>query len=178
MTRILPRLSGLAEPAKLPPVARARPVQPAGEREQKLLELVDRFGSVASFARDVARRTKKKPETEKSAYYRIIRGEEGDLVVWRLRHYAAVLGIDEEELIAPWLIDQTLAPTADDLERLNRIVALLEEDPTAAGGELAPLLQRVADELHDRSLALRDHSDELRELSFRLRQAVARASER
>ena len=47
---------------------------------------------------------------------------------------------------------------------LTQIVTLLEEDPTQAAGELAPLLQQLADELH--------------ELSVRLRQATARQGER
>lgn len=70
---------------------------------------------------------------------------------------ADALGVDVIEVIGT-------ASAATDTALLTEIVTLLEEDPTAAGGELAPLLLRLADELH--------------QLSSRLRQAVARQGER
>lgn len=69
---------------------------------------------------------------------------------------ADALGVD--------LLDLVGAQPAADTALLTQIVTLLEEDPTQAGGEAAPLLLRLA--------------DELQELSFRLRQAVARQGER
>lgn len=75
-------------------MARAQEVTPAGDREKWLLELVEKKfdGNVASFARTVAQLTGKSWETEKSAFYRIVRGEQGRLVDWRLGHYATALG--------------------------------------------------------------------------------------
>lgn len=75
-------------------MARAQEVRPAGDRERWLLELVDKKfdGNVTAFIRAVSARTGKSWETEKSAFYRIVRGEPGRLVEWRLGHYADVLG--------------------------------------------------------------------------------------
>ena len=55
-------------------------------------------------------------------------------------------------------------PEIVDTALLTQIVTRLEEDPSAASGDLAPLLVELA--------------DQLAELSFRLRQAVARTGER
>lgn len=108
-------------------MARAKPAAAAGEREQRLLARVDEiYGNTAAFARDVASRTGLSPASEKSAFYRIIRGAPGDRVEWRLRHYAALLKIDTQTLVSEWE-----APTgaADAAARpfQNRLQALEEE---------------------------------------------------
>jgi hypothetical protein len=91
-------------------VAPAEPVRPAGDREQALYDLVEaKFGNNAEFFRRVAKLTKKKPATEKSSYYRIIRGNPGRRHLWRLGHYAKVLGISAETFLAAWEEDEAAA---------------------------------------------------------------------
>lgn len=138
-------------------------MQPAGEREQRLLDLVEGYGTTAEFIRAVSARTHRSPVTEKSAFYRIVRGRPGDRVQWRVRHYASVLGVDRDELADAWTSPRK-TPKASEMALLTQIVTRLEEDPQAASGDLAPLLEDLA--------------TQLAELSFRLRQAVARQGER
>ena len=73
-----------------------------------------------------------------------------------VQRIADALGVDVLDLVGE--------PEPSDMALLTQIVTRLEEDPTQAAGELSPLLLRLADELH--------------QLSFRLRQAVARQGER
>lgn len=145
----------------LPPVARAKPAQPAGERERRLLELVDRRGSVASFARAVAELTGKTVDTEKSAYYRIIRGQDGDLVVWRLRQYATVLGVPEEDLVAPWVARLNARPASPfnwdfAISLLGYVVREIERQASDAP---ADLLREWAVELHRLAWTLEEVAD-------------------
>lgn len=58
----------------MPPVARAAPIEVAGPAEQELLAHIDqREWSIAEFSRRIAERTGKRPDSEKSALYRILK---------------------------------------------------------------------------------------------------------
>jgi hypothetical protein len=85
-------------------VAKAQEAQLAGDRERDLRDLIERKfdDNIAAFARAVAARTKKTPETEKKALYRILEGKPGSRVRWRLGHYAAVLGVSPGPFVAAW----------------------------------------------------------------------------
>lgn len=100
----MPRLRTSPSCTTMPPVARSKPATPVSERERELDKLVDeKFASnIAAFSRAVAARTQREPTTEKKAYYRIINGESGDLLEWRLGHYAAVLDVDPKSLLEQW----------------------------------------------------------------------------
>lgn len=86
------------------PVARAKEVSPAGERERALLQMVEeKFDhNVAAFSRRVAERTGRSATTEKSSFYRIVRGESGRMVPVRLGHYAHVLGVPVKTFLKAW----------------------------------------------------------------------------
>ncbi len=126
----------------MPPVARAQQVRPAGAKEQALLDLIDEKydNNVAKFARAVAKRTGKTWETEKSSLYRIIRGERGRLVTWRLGHYAAVLGISESSFLEAWAEDEAAAGASRRSAR-DRLADLEENALTLE--DLQPLLRVV-----------------------------------
>lgn len=91
----------------MPPVAFQEAVKPAGERERALDALVrDRFGNnVTEFARRVAAKRGNQMASEKSAYYRILRGADGRLVRERLKTYAEVLGVSPTQFLQAWAGD-------------------------------------------------------------------------
>lgn len=88
-------------------MAKASPVRPAGPREQDLYDLVDRkFPDKPRFYERVAKLTQLSPDTEKSSFYRVIRGDRGRKVRWRLGIYAKVLEISPEAFLKAWAEDE------------------------------------------------------------------------
>lgn len=86
----------------MPPVAKAAPLEPDGEKEAVLLEAVDAaYGNRMEFFRAVATKTRKKPSTEKSHFNRIVHGHQGDQTAWRIRIYARILERDASDFLRP-----------------------------------------------------------------------------
>jgi len=86
----------------MPPVAKATPLEPYGEKEAALLKAVDAaYGNRMEFFRAVATRTRRKPSSEKSNFNRIVHGHLGDQTAWRIRIYAQILKRDPSEFLRP-----------------------------------------------------------------------------
>lgn len=114
----------------MPPVARAKPLQPSSEREQRLLEAVEgRYPSYAAFYRTVAEKLGTTIPAEKSAFNRIIRGRIGNQTAFRIRAYADLLDAKAEEFLRPAELrgdqrDGSLWKDPDLVELEDKVVAL------------------------------------------------------
>jgi len=131
----------------MPPVAFQEPVEPVGERERALDALVrDRFGNnITEFARKVAAKRGNKMGSEKSAYYRILRGDDGRLVRDRLKTYAEVLKVSPKPFLQTWAEDATRA-AADSSSLPPR---LSPKEVRALFLELIGRIDRLVDQVED-----------------------------
>jgi hypothetical protein len=125
------------------PVARATQAKPKGPKERRLLRAVDEaYPSTVAFLREVSNVTKDSLDAEKTAFYRIVRGEIGDKTGWRLRKYAVLLKVKPEEILRP--AELRAAAVADSPARRRPNLRSLEADLETLADRVDRLARQVS----------------------------------